>query len=84
MVVSVTDVYQLKTNTDNPSIFEYERTGDVVSASTLAFDEETQTYSCTNILKEIAYTVIVSEAEPDELSSSAYLRVEGVQALIVT
>lgn len=42
--------------------------------------------SCTNVLKEVAYTVNVSEVVPsdnDPVSDTAYLRVDSIDALVV-
>lgn len=37
------------------------------------------TFSCSNVLKELAYTVNVSEVTPDEGSTdSAYLKVDSI------
>ena len=42
------------------------------------------TNSCSNVLKELAYTVNVSEVAPDEGSrDQAYLKVDSIQALVV-
>lgn len=46
-------------------------------------EETANLYTCGNVLKEIAYTVNVSEAPADDLSSSNYLKVDSVSALVI-
>lgn len=56
------------------------------SVLTLPDSENAETanlYSCSNVLKEIAYTVNVSEAPADDLSNSNYLKVDSVSALVI-
>ena len=87
--MSITEVYKLSENSANPNSYEYvKQAGTTVSPSVLtlpdpAAEETTDLYSCSNVIKEIAYTVNVSEAEADELSTTNYLQVDSVSALVI-
>ena len=76
-------VYKLKQNASNPNLYEYEDLGATAPKTTLD-DSNRPTLKCSNVLKEIAYTVTVSEKPADNIvSKTAYLSVDKVEADIV-
>ena len=80
----MTRVWNLVKNSQN--IYEYQEaaTADVLASN--SFQSQNGDFiTCSNILKEIAYTVQVKAMEPDGIiSRSAYLKVEKITAEIVT
>lgn len=86
--VQIKTAYQLKKNADNPDIMEYAQTdlaGGTVNIASVLDSSGNPTYTCKNILKEIAYTVeVTSVDEPaPEDSNQAYLKITAISADIV-
>ena len=78
--LTVSEVYKLTTNA---KVNEYISTGSTTVAPSVFNSGST---SCSNVLKEIAYTVNVSEVIPgpsDTISKHPYLKVDSISALVV-
>ena len=81
----MTGVWNLVKNSQN--VYEYQEaaTLDVNPSDAQMPTTNGGPITCSNILKEIAYTVQVKAMEPDGIiSRSAYLKVEKITAEIVT
>ena len=80
----MTGVWNLVKNSQN--VFEYQEAATLdVNPSDATIAVSGDSVTCSNILKEIAYTVSVKAMEPDGIiSRSAYLKVEKITAEIVT
>ena len=79
--LTIDAVYKLQENASN--LLEYVDTGSI-TISPSVFDSGSTT--CTGVLKEISYTVIVSEVDPDAndpISTKPYLKVDSISALVV-
>jgi len=83
VTMTVSDVYRLQRSPANEALVEYVNTGSTVVPNSVF---NASALSCSNVLKEIAYTVKVSEVIPDAsstVSKSAYLKVDSISALVV-
>ena len=77
--MTVTEVYTLTRNASNSSLVEYVQAGSNTVNPSVYNDSNV---SCSNVLKEIAYTVNVSEVVETN-PSATYLRVDSINALVV-
>ena len=79
--MTITSVYKLTKNSSNSSLIEYTDTGSTAITASVFNDSQT---SCSNVLKEIAYTVKVSEVKPSgNDTTKPYLKIDSIEALVV-